>query len=301
MLIEEQKKSEKAGLEQQEKACADEKKIDDKKKADKLKAINKDTDEQKILLNKQLNDGIITQQDIDKKLINLEIQKQQQIIKVKKQAGEDTIKEQQKIQDLQLALEKQAQEDRAALASDPIVQASFDALEGKIQNELVSAGVSAFRASLENGDDLQTALANGTKAVAAGQVFKSLSKGFHDGGYTGDGNEYAVAGVVHKGEHVITKAQTNKYGLKGLTSSDLDKAIETGYFNQFADTNNTTAENLNINKNIIVNNNNKEIVSKLDQLINAMPKEQLKEVGGLIQHVSKVGQIKKTTTYRSVR
>ena len=106
---------------------------------------------------------------------------------------------------------------------------------------------------------------------------------------------------MHKGEHVITKAQTTKYGLKGLTANDLDKAIETGYFSQFADTNNTTADNLNINKNIIVNNDNKEIVSKLDQLINAMPKEQLKEVGGLIQHVSRVGQIKKTTTFRSVR
>ena len=51
---------------------------------------------------------------------------------------------------------------------------------------------------------------------------------------------------------MITKAQTNKYGLKGLTANDLDKAIETGYFNKFADVNNTTADNLNINKNIIV-------------------------------------------------
>ena len=74
-----------------------------------------------------------------------------------------------------------------------------------------------------------------------------------------------------------------------------------GYFSQFADTNNTTADNLNINKNIIVNNNNKEIVSKLDELISSIPKEQLKEVGGVIQHISKIGQIKTTTNYRSIR
>ena len=192
-------------------------------------------------------------------------------------------------------------QERAKLLSDPIVQAGLDGLETQIENQLLLAGVQAFRSSIEQGKTVEEATLDGTKAVAAAQVFKSLSKGFHDGGYTGDGNEYNVAGVVHKGEHVITKSQTNKYGLKGLTANDLDKAIETGYFNQFADTNNTTADNLNINKNIIVNNDNKEIVSKLDQLINAMPQEQLKEVGGLIQHVSKVGQIKKTTTFRSVR
>ena len=58
--------------------------------------------------------------------------------------------------------------------------------------------------------------------------------GFHDGGYTGDGNEYAAAGIVHKGEHVITKEQTGKYNLRHLSADDFDKAVETGYFTQFA-------------------------------------------------------------------
>ena len=58
--------------------------------------------------------------------------------------------------------------------------------------------------------------------------------GFHDGGYTGDGNEYAAAGIVHKGEHVITKEQTGKYGLRHLSADDFDRAVETGYFTQFA-------------------------------------------------------------------
>ena len=256
---------------------------------------------EKELLEKSKKDTTAVQRQIDDILLNEQRKSEKAGIEQQKKANKESERIDKEEAKRKKAQEQQERADRAEQASDPIVQASFDALEGKVQNELVAAGVSAFRASLENGDDLQTALANGTKAVAAGQVFKSLSKGFHDGGYTGDGNEYNVAGVVHKGEHVITKAQTNKYGLKGLTANDLDKAIETGYFNQFADTNNTTADNLNINKNIIVNNDNKEIVSKLDQLINAMPQEQLKEVGGLIQHVSKVGQIKKTTTFRSVR
>ena len=310
------------------------KEVREKEFNEKLKTINTEfAKEESLLKDKRINQ-LKTEEEFQDDLLLLKLQRLESEKELLEQSGKDTAAVQRQIDDILLneqrksekagieqqkkankeseridkeeakrkkAQEQQDRQDRAEQASDPIVQASFDALEGKVQNELVAAGVSAFRASLENGDDLQTALANGTKAVAAGQVFKSLSKGFHDGGYTGDGNEYNVAGVVHKGEHVITKAQTTKYGLKGLTANDLDKAIETGYFNQFADTNNTTADNLNINKNIIVNNDNKEIVSKLDQLINAIPKEQLKEVGGLIQHVSKVGQIKKTTTFRSVR
>jgi hypothetical protein len=297
ILLNEKKKGEQLGLEQQKKATKESERITKESLATKTKAINKTIEEEKLLLSKQLNDGIITQQDIDKRLIELELEKQKQLIKVKKQAGKDTIKEEQRIQDLLLQLAQKEKEERAKLASDPIVQAGFDALEGKIKNELVAAGVSAFRSSLEKGDDVQTALANGTKAVAAGQVFKTLSQGFHDGGYTGDGYEYGVAGVVHKGEHVITKEQTNKYGLKGLTAGDFDKAIETGYFNQFVDVNNATADKLNVNKNIIVNNNNTEVVNKLDQLIGAIPKEQLKEVGGVIQHIERRGQITKTTNY----
>jgi len=256
---------------------------------------------EKELLEKSGKDTTAVQKQIDDILLNEQRKSEKAGIDQKKKSDADEKKIDDKRKANKLKQEQQEREDRAEQAGDPLVQASFDALEGKIQNELVAAGVSAFRSSLEAGDDLQTALTNGTKAVAAGQLFKSLSKGFHDGGYTGDGNEYAAAGIVHKGEHVITKAQTNKYGLKGLTSNDLDKAIETGYFNQFADTNNTTADNLNINKNIIVNNNNKEIVSKLDELISSMPQEQLKEVGGVIQHISKVGQIKTTTNYRSIR
>jgi len=333
--VEESKKAlEKGRKEIAAKTTEENKKESDKQKEaldKKLKAIDDAAKEEKLRLTKQANEGIITKEQLDKKLIDLEIEKQKQLIEVKKQADQETVNEEQRVQDIllrenqkaqkeqanadkkaakekadqkkkddaqKLADEKQAQEDRAALASDPLVQAGFDALEGKIKNELVAAGVTAFRTSLENGDDLQTALGNGTKAVAAGQVFKALSSGFHDGGYTGDGNEYDVAGLVHKGEHVITKAQTNKYGLKGLTASTFDKAIESGHFNQFAEVNNTTAESLNVKPNIIVNNDNTVIANKLDELMNKIPKEQLKEVGGVIKHIATQGQTTTTTNYK---
>jgi hypothetical protein len=264
VLLDEQRKSEKAFLDQQKKAIADEKKIDDKKKADKLKQDREEREERAELFDKA--DPLF------------EAAKERQF----KQAE---------------LLEKQADNAKTEQERDALLAKAADERE---KAELRVLFIEALTSGLRDGKTTTQATTEAVSTVAIAKAASTIA-GFHDGGYTGDGNEYNVAGVVHKGEHVITKAQTNKYGLKGLTANDLDKAIETGYFNQFADTNNTTADNLNINKNIIVNNDNKEIVSKLDQLINAMPKEQLKEVGGLIQHVSRVGQIKKTTTFRSVR
>lgn len=51
----------------------------------------------------------------------------------------------------------------------------------------------------------------------------ALIKGFETGGYTGDGASDAVAGIVHKGEYVFTKAQTQAIGVDKL------EAIAAGY------------------------------------------------------------------------
>src|SRR5690606_12130055 len=37
------------------------------------------------------------------------------------------------------------------------------------------------------------------------------NRGFAEGGYTGDGGKYQVAGTVHKGEFVFNKETTEKY------------------------------------------------------------------------------------------
>ena len=69
-------------------------------------------------------------------------------------------------------------------------------------------------------------------------------------------------------------------------------------FNQFAEVNNTTAESLNVKPNIIVNNDNTAIANKLDELMNKIPREQLKEVGGVIKHIATQGQTTTTTNYK---
>ncbi|MBF0784327.1 hypothetical protein E4T80_02395 [Muribacter muris] len=44
----------------------------------------------------------------------------------------------------------------------------------------------------------------------------SFMKGFATGGYTGDGGKYTPAGIVHRGEYVITKEATARLGLDYL-------------------------------------------------------------------------------------
>lgn len=70
-----------------------------------------------------------------------------------------------------------------------------------------------------------------------------VPSGFAEGGYTGDGGKYEVAGVVHKGEYVVPKnlvpafspqiaaiesARTRGYAEGGFTSSSMASAVNTG-------------------------------------------------------------------------
>lgn len=49
-------------------------------------------------------------------------------------------------------------------------------------------------------------------AAGANVISQIMSVGFAGGGYTGDGGKYAPAGIVHRGEYVITKEATSRLG-----------------------------------------------------------------------------------------
>lgn len=49
--------------------------------------------------------------------------------------------------------------------------------------------------------------------LGVGKLAPIRIAGFHDGGYTGDGNEHDIAGAVHKGEYVVDAANTKRLGL----------------------------------------------------------------------------------------
>ena len=56
-----------------------------------------------------------------------------------------------------------------------------------------------------------TLIALATGLVAAKAQAQAAAGGFASGGYTGDGGKYEPAGVVHKGEFVMTKEQTKRF------------------------------------------------------------------------------------------
>lgn len=258
--------------------------------------------------NKDITDLEISQTDIllaeQKRRADADAKaKEEQLKQLEKdaKAKEDQAKAEAKAKEDQ---EKADREARAKTANDPINQAVGDAIETRIQNDIVLAGVQAFRRSLEKGDDVQTATLNGTKAIAAAQIFKSLAKkgsGFHDGGYTGDGNEYSIAGVVHKGEFVNTKKQTSKYGMKGWTAKDFDEAVKVGYFSQFASIDDRIQEQSGLSKQIIVQANNEVLVKAINELPSKMPKLDMSWYGKDLQQTKREGSVIKKTVFRSVR
>ena len=60
-----------------------------------------------------------------------------------------------------------------------------------------------------------------------GQIVSLVGGGFADGGYTGDGGKNEPAGVVHRGEYVLSKSATNAIGVPNLDA--LHSAARRGY------------------------------------------------------------------------
>ncbi len=81
-----------------------------------------------------------------------------------------------------------------------------DALKSLLNN-LIDATLQA--ALLGKGP--LSGLFGGTGSGILGAIF-----GFADGGYTGDGGKYEPAGVVHRGEYVMSKKATNRIGVGNL-------------------------------------------------------------------------------------
>jgi hypothetical protein len=91
-------------------------------------------------------------------------------------------------------------------------------------------------------EDPATAFAKASFETLAGGAFAKLLAGFAEGGYTGDGGKYDVAGVVHAGENVNTAVQVRKYNMKNWSAQDFDKKVSEGHFNQYADSDLTPSQ-----------------------------------------------------------
>lgn len=80
----------------------------------------------------------------------------------------------------------------------------------KIQQGIANAAALPFPANLPAMASVSAATANIVATI------QSVQMGFATGGYTGDGGKYTPAGIVHRGEYVITKEATARLGLDYL-------------------------------------------------------------------------------------
>lgn len=88
-------------------------------------------------------------------------------------------------------------------------------LEGKSATEVIqSLGKALLKAALQGA-----LMGSGPFGkIFGGGIFGSIfgGLGFADGGYTGHGGKYEPAGIVHRGEYVMSKAATNRIGVGNL-------------------------------------------------------------------------------------
>jgi hypothetical protein len=96
-------------------------------------------------------------------------------------------------------------------------------LNGALQGLLNSLIDATLQAALLGKGPLSGIL-GGTGTGILGAIL-----GFADGGYTGDGGKHEPAGVVHRGEFVVTKEATRRLGVKNLQRLNMPGYAEGGY------------------------------------------------------------------------
>ena len=135
-------------------------------------------------------------------------------------------------------LERQKKEADYYIQSTQMMSSAFDTMAGVMENAAgqqsaaykamfaVSKAFAIAEASIKLSQAISHAMADPTAltpvqkfanmaaiaSAGANLVSQITSIGFSGGGYTGDGGKYTPAGIVHKGEYVITKEATARLG-----------------------------------------------------------------------------------------
>ncbi|MBM3089260.1 hypothetical protein GFB56_00300 [Ensifer sp. T173] len=86
-------------------------------------------------------------------------------------------------------------------------------LEGAVQSLLSSLIDATLQAALLGKGPLAGLMGGATGSGILGAIF-----GFSKGGYTGNGGKYQPAGIVHRGEFVMSKAATARLGVDNLSA-----------------------------------------------------------------------------------
>jgi hypothetical protein len=128
------------------------------------------------------------------------------------------------------------------------------------------------------------AISQGLKAAA------DKLAGFSEGGYTGDGDKYEAAGIVHKGEFVIDKETTQSLGLRGADMGDFKSMMS------MHDMTKENARRVRTNPNLEVINS----IKSLENTLKNKPIQQINvdELGNIIETISD-GTIRKVTKLKT--
>ncbi len=154
----------------------------------------------------------------------------------------------------QLAAEK-AERDKAQADRDEAAKAQF-ALDTTLQASNLITAISGLYSSLAGlPAGIGVALATALAAVMVGSFIASKASaanaaGFAEGGYTGDGAKYDVAGDVHKGEYVLTAEKTKEYGLSNVPIENIDDVLGGHFSDSMPNTIQLGAKNKAIQKNV---------------------------------------------------
>ena len=264
---------------QKEEELANEKEAKEKARQDRLR-------QQAIETVDIIQNALEEAQSKRRELIQKDIQDQEQAVAEQQQRAaqglENTVAEEQRIlAERQQELVKQERREQALAA----VTTLWDAYKSYLNSP-----------DNDPKEALQLALKDIGKLAA---ITATLSTGFSDGGYTGDGGKYEAAGVVHKGEFVIDKETTSDLGLKGANMVDFKKMLNfnTMPVNWFK-TNRDAIEKSN-NVGVHVVDTRKEL-QDIKRAIQNQPTQQI-DIKGLYMTEKKTSKGRKTLNHIRIR
>lgn len=113
-----------------------------------------------------------------------------------------------------------------------ITQSAFNGMSDSLTNFIMTGKADFSSLAKSILSDLTSmivkmALFNAMKSAFGGTSIGSFL-GFAGGGYTGDGGKYQPAGVVHRGEYVITKEATSRLGIGFLNHLNYGRGYANG-------------------------------------------------------------------------
>ena len=115
-----------------------------------------------------------------------------------------------------------------------VTQNAFNGMAGAL-TDLVVTGKADFRSLAQSilrdiaEMTVKMMIFNAIKSAASAFGYSDGGYvGYASGGYTGDGGKYQPAGVVHRGEYVITKEATSRLGISFLNHLNYGRGYATG-------------------------------------------------------------------------